>query len=49
MATIKITLDIPLEIIVNGSKKEYIEAIKKASEEKYNHLNKVYGKVNLKD
>lgn len=49
MATIIVTLEIPIKVLVKGSKEEYISSITKAASEKYNHLNKIYGKIQLED
>ena len=49
MATIIVTLEIPVKVLVKGDKEEYIKSITEAASRKYNHLNKIYGKIQLED
>lgn len=49
MAKIKVTLEISIEPLVNGSKEDYIKSITDAASKKYDHLNRVYGKIKLGD
>ncbi len=48
MATVSITLQIPLETLVKGSEEEYIKEVVKSAENKYKSYIKTYGKTNIK-
>lgn len=48
MAKINVTLQIPLETLVKGSKEEYIKEVVKSAENKYKSYIKTYGKTNIK-
>lgn len=48
MAKIVITLQIPLETLVKGTKEEYIKEVVKSAENKYKSYQKTYSKTNIK-
>jgi hypothetical protein len=48
MAKINVTLQIPLETLVKGSKEESIKEVVKSAENKYKSYIKTYGKTNIK-
>ena len=48
MAKINVTLQIPLETLVQGTREEYIKEVVKSAENKYKSYQKTYGKTNIK-
>jgi hypothetical protein len=48
MAKINVTLQIPLNTLVNGTKDEYLKEVVKSAEKKYKSYIKTYGKTNIK-
>lgn len=48
MAKINVTLQIPLETLVKGTKEEYIKEVVKSAENKYKSYQKTYGETNIK-
>ena len=48
MAKINITLKIPLETLVKGTKEEYIKEVVKSAENKYKSYQKTYSKTDIK-
>ncbi len=47
MAKISVTLQIPLDVLVKGSKEEYIKEVVKSAENKYKSYRKTYSKTNI--
>ena len=48
MAKINVTLQIPLETLVKGSKEDFIKEVVKSAEKKYKSYQKTYSKTNIK-
>ena len=48
MAKINITLQIPLETLVKGTKEDFIKEVVKSAENRYKSYQKTYGKTNIK-
>ncbi len=47
MAKIKIAIQIPLEVIVNGTKEDYIKEVVKSAEDKYNKTKGKYKNIDI--
>ena len=48
MATVSITLKIPLEVFIKKGKEEYLKEVVKSAENKYKSYQKTYSKTNIK-